>query len=52
MKPMNVDPKQEVAEASQLESPVVDLAVKTEKSVTKDPNRTKLILSPVTPGMF
>ena len=49
---MSVDPKQEVAEVSQLESPVVDLAVKIEKSVNKDPGRRKLILSPVTPGMF
>ena len=49
---MSVDPKQEVAEASQLESPVVDLAVKIEKSDNKDPGQRKLILSPVTSGMF
>ena len=43
MKPMNVVPKQEVIEASQVDAPVVDLALKTEKSVEDNP---------VTSGMF
>ena len=43
MKPMNVVPKQEVIETSQLDLPVVDLALKTEKSVEDEP---------ITSGMF
>ena len=48
---MNVVPKQEVVEASQSDLLVVDLAVKTEKSLENDPVDSQFF-APVTPGMF
>ena len=52
MKSMDLVPKKETTEVSQLDLPVVDLATKTEKAVNNYPNQTKLILSPVISGIF
>ena len=51
MKPMNVEPKQELIELDQLGLPVVDLALKTEKSLEDDPDQTRFP-GPFTSGMF
>ena len=48
---MNVVLKQEVVEARQSDLPIVDLAVKTEKSLENDPVHTQF-LAPVTLGIY